>query len=108
MLETTFGLFQGGTATNVTLRFCPFRARWIKQLHWHPDQQLRQQPDGCLDLTLPVSDFREIKMKILQYGADVEVLAPEALRREIINEIKNMDALYRKGPPAACKSREKK
>ncbi len=107
LLETAFGLFQGNAPIPVTLRFCAFRARWIKQQHWHPDQQLCQQPDGCLDLTLPVSDFREIKMKILQYGADVEVLAPEALRKEIENEIKKMDALYKKGPPDACRNDEK-
>jgi len=108
LLEGTFGLFQGGTAIPVTLRFCPFRARWIKQQHWHPDQKLCEQPDGCLDLTLTVSDFREIKMTILQFGADVEVLAPEALRQEIAKEINKMGTLYRKGAPDACKIGEKK
>jgi len=98
LLDSTFGLFQGGPAVPVTLRFCPFRARWIRQQQWHPDQCLIEQPDGCLDLTVPVSDFREIKLQILQFGADVEVMAPEALRQEVISEIKRMGYLYQQRP----------
>ncbi len=50
--------------------------------------------DGCAELTLPVSDFREIKMNILSFGADVEVLKPESLKAEIRAEIERMKALY--------------
>ena len=100
LLESSFGLFQGTRTVPVTLRFCPFRARWIRHQHWHPDQCLTEQPDGCLELTVPVSDFREIKMQIMQFGADVEVIAPEELRREIEAEIAKMYHLYRQRPPA--------
>jgi predicted DNA-binding transcriptional regulator YafY len=93
LLEGAFGLFQGGRTVPVTLRFNAFRARWIREQHWHPDQQITENPDG-LDLTLPVADFREIKLKILQFGADVEVLAPESLRREIKEEIDRMKSVY--------------
>ena len=96
LLDSVFGLFQGSEPTSVTLRFCPFRARWIRQQHWHPDQILAEQPDGCLDLTLPVADFREIKMRILQFGADCEVLAPAALRDEIQAEIDRMMKVYQR------------
>jgi predicted DNA-binding transcriptional regulator YafY len=98
LINSTYGLFQGGAATPVTLRFCPFRARWIRQQRWHPDQCLIEQPDGCLDLTVPVSDVREIKLQILQFGADVEVIAPETLRHEVLNEIKKMEHLYQQKP----------
>ena len=100
LLESSFGLFQGARTVPVTLRFCPFRARWIRHQHWHPDQCLTEQPDGCLELTVPVSDFREIKMQIMQFGADVEVIAPEELRRESEAEIAKMNHLYRQRPPA--------
>jgi predicted DNA-binding transcriptional regulator YafY len=94
LLEGAFGLFQGDRTVPVTLRFNAFRARWIKEQHWHPDQQIIENPDGGLDLTLPVADFREIKLKILQFGADAEVLAPESLRREIKEEIDRMKSVY--------------
>ena len=100
LLESTFGLFQGGPAIPVTLRFRPFRARWIKQQQWHPDQCLIEHPDGCLDLSVPVTDFREIKMQILQFGADVAVISPEALRQEVKKEIKKMHRIYQLVTPA--------
>lgn len=96
LLQSVFGLFQDGEPILVTLRFCPFRARWIRQQHWHPDQVLTEQPDGCLELTLPVADFREIKMAILQFGADCEVIAPAVLRDEIRAEIDGMAEVYRR------------
>ena len=38
----------------------------------------------------------EVKMKILQFGADVRVLEPEELIREIREEIKKMQGVYGK------------
>jgi predicted DNA-binding transcriptional regulator YafY len=95
LLDSAFGLFQGDDTTAVTLRFTPFRSRWVREQHWHPAQQMTELPDGSLELTLPVADFREIKMKILQFGADCEVLAPDVLREEIRGEIQKMKGLYR-------------
>ncbi|MEW6669269.1 MAG: WYL domain-containing protein [Thermodesulfobacteriota bacterium] len=94
LLENAFGIFQGPKAVKVTLRFTPFRARWVREQHWHPDQEMTLLPDGGLDLTFPVTDFREVKMKILQFGADVKVLAPEQLIREIDKEIQRMQGVY--------------
>ncbi len=96
LLDSAFGLFQGDDTTAVTLRFTPFRARWIREQHWHPAQQLSELPGGGLELTLPAADFREIKMRVLQFGADCEVIEPEALRREIEQEIEKLGRLYRK------------
>jgi predicted DNA-binding transcriptional regulator YafY len=90
LLESAFGIFQHRDTQPVTLRFNPFRARWIREQVWHPDQKVVENADGTLDLTIPVADFREIKMWILQYGADVCVLAPEALRREVADEVRKM------------------
>lgn len=94
LLEGSWGIFQGDPSVPVTLKFNAFRARWIQEQMWHPDQQMKPTEDGGILLTLPVSDFREIKMKILQFGADVEVLEPEELRREILEEIWRMKGIY--------------
>lgn len=90
LIHSSFGIFQGGKEIPITLRFNPFRARWIKEQMWHPSQTLKELPDGGLDLSFPVTDFREVKLKILQFGADVEVIEPEELRAEVKNEIKKM------------------
>jgi predicted DNA-binding transcriptional regulator YafY len=67
----------------------------VREQLWHPTQELRATPEGGVDLTFPVADFREVKMMILQFGGDVEVLTPEALRDEIGAEVARMREVYR-------------
>ncbi|WP_144311508.1 helix-turn-helix transcriptional regulator [Desulfonatronospira thiodismutans] len=95
-VESSFGIFQDRTSRPVVLRFSPFRARWIREQVWHPDQKMRELEDGSLELEIPVADFREIKLKILSFGADVEVIRPESLRREVAAEIQKMKKIYQK------------
>jgi predicted DNA-binding transcriptional regulator YafY len=93
-LEGAYGIFQGKEKIPVTLLFTPFRARWIREQVWHPEQKMTEQPDGSIEMTFPVADFREVKLKILQFGADVEVVGPEDLRQEIAEEISRMAEIY--------------
>ena len=94
LIQSSFGIFQGGKPFPVVLQFNPFRAQWIREQVWHPEQKMEVLPDGGLRLILPVTDFREVKMKVLQFGADVEVIEPEELRREIREEIQKMTKIY--------------
>ncbi len=94
-LEGAYGIFQGGKTIPVRLRFCAERARWIRLQDWHEKQRLVPLPDGRLELFLLVADLREIRLKVLQFGADVEVLEPEELRESICEEIGKMGRLYR-------------
>lgn len=55
---------------------------------------MEEQPDGSLVLRFKVTDFREVKLRILQFGADVEVIAPEELRDEILAELGRMVKVY--------------
>ncbi len=93
-LDGAFGIFQDTDIVKVKLRFTPERARWIREQIWHPKQKIQEMLDGGLELTLPVADFREIKLRILQYGSDVEVVEPSALRQEVKEEISRMSELY--------------
>lgn len=95
LIEDAFGIFQAQETVPVVLRFTPFRARWIKEQFWHPDQTMTRVDDGSLELSFPVADFREIKLKILQFGADVEVISPEDLRQEVQDEINKMIKIYK-------------
>jgi predicted DNA-binding transcriptional regulator YafY len=93
-LEGSFGIFQGAASIPVSLRFNPFRARWVREQLWHPAQEVRPTPDGGIELSFPVADFREVKMMILQFGADARVLAPEALRQELMEEVARLKQMY--------------
>lgn len=96
LIQSSFGIFQGGNPIPVILQFNPFRSQWIREQVWHPEQKMETLQDGRLRLVLPVTDFREVKMKVLQFGADVEVIEPEELRKEIREEIEKMSKIYPK------------
>ena len=93
-LEESFDIFQGSSTIPVTLRFNEFRSRWVREQLWHPAQQLSETEDGGIEITFPVADFREVKMMILQFGADVRVVSPAELREEIAAEAERMRGMY--------------
>lgn len=93
-LGSGYGIFSGKDVTWATLKFTPARARWVSAEQWHPAQRSRTESDGSYVLELPYSDPRELVMDILRHGADVEVLAPPALRAEAQRIIAAMQARY--------------
>jgi predicted DNA-binding transcriptional regulator YafY len=81
-----FGIFKGAKLRTVVLDFSPAMARIVGSEFWHHDQRMEPRPDGVLRLSLPVADLTEIRMKVLQYGREVEVVAPEELRQQVAAE----------------------
>ncbi len=61
---------------------------------WHPRQKSRFEKDGSFLLEIPYADSRELVMDILRHGADVEVLSPAALRREVVAALHAAAARY--------------
>ena len=82
-LASGYGIFSGKAVTWATLRFSPTAALWVMSEEWHPEQREIVEPDGHYRLEIPYSDDRELVMDILKHGADIEVLAPKALRERI-------------------------
>lgn len=98
LVEGAFGIFQGQDRIFLVLRFSPFRSRWIREQVWHPHQRYKERIDGGLEITFPVADFHEVKMRVLPFGTDCEVAAPEELRREVGMEIGKMAVFYGSQP----------
>lgn len=92
--QSSFGLYKGGSAKQVTLRFTPEKAKWIDDQIWHKEQKTKILDDGFLELSFPVSDFTEIVREILKHGAGVEVVKPEELRELIKTEVSKMASIY--------------
>lgn len=89
-LGSGYGIFSGEATAWASLRFTPSRARWVAHEIWHPEQRSKFEADGSYVLEVPYSDPRELMMDVLKYGADVEVLAPAALREQVRDEIAKM------------------
>jgi len=87
-LAAGYGIFAGKKVEWATLRFTPQAARWVAAESWHPNQRSRLEPDGSYVLELPYSEPRELVMDILRHGADVEVLAPPALRQHVAEALR--------------------
>lgn len=79
---------------DVLVRFAPAVARRVAETRWHPSQELEQQPDGSLLWRGRVAGSREIRIWILGWGADAEVLEPAALRDEIATELGRAARVY--------------
>lgn len=94
-IANSFGIFKGQEAAKAVLRFSPKIARLIREQCWHPKQVMQDEADGSLLLTLPVADLTEIQMKALQFGSQVEVIAPPELRCQVAAEAAAMRGIYK-------------
>ncbi len=68
---------------DVLLRFAPGVAARVREATWHPTEQVTTEDDGSLVWRAKVSGTIEIRLWILSWGADVEVLAPIDLREDV-------------------------
>jgi predicted DNA-binding transcriptional regulator YafY len=87
-LGSGYGIFAGRKVEWATLKFTPEAARWVSAQNWHPKQRARVEKDGSYVLELPYAEDRELVMEILKFGADVEVLAPPALRQRVADALR--------------------
>lgn len=98
LVEGAFGLI-GGQRTRVRIAFASRVARFVRRRTWHPSQRLEEQPDGGVVLELDVRGTVELTSWILGFGEHAEVLAPEALRREIAESLAAASQRYANRSP---------
>ncbi len=91
---TSYGIFGGKPVHTAVLRFSSQATRWVADEQWHPDQQGIWLGDGGYELRIPYGDPRELIMDILKYGFEVEVVAPDGLRREVAERLKRAAEKY--------------
>ncbi|MDU8912497.1 WYL domain-containing protein [Aestuariicoccus sp. MJ-SS9] len=67
----------------VVWRFLPAAAPVARQFVFHPDQQMTEEPDGSVLVRFNASGHLEMVWYLYQWGDQVEVLAPDALRQMV-------------------------
>jgi predicted DNA-binding transcriptional regulator YafY len=65
----------------VVWRFAPDAVPTARHFVFHPNQKLTEEPDGSLTVTFEASGHLEMAWHLYQWGDQVEVLAPESLRK---------------------------
>ncbi|MET0123038.1 MAG: WYL domain-containing transcriptional regulator [Candidatus Thiodiazotropha sp. 6PLUC9] len=90
-----YGIFSGPAKHQAVLRFSKQRARWVANEQWHPQQKSQWLEDGRYELSLPYANPEELIMDLMRYGADVEVVSPAELRKEIETRFRLAAAVYK-------------
>ena len=79
----------------VRLKVSAHQSNYIRSLPMHSSQKETEQNDDYSIFTLEVRPTFDFQQMILKNGADMEVLSPEWLRREIANKIIEMSNNYK-------------
>jgi len=81
--ESSYGIYAGKADKQAILKFSPYIARWVKDEMWHPNQIGQWDIDHSYQLQIPYNKDEELIQDILQYGEEIEVLAPRELRQKL-------------------------
>ncbi len=79
---------------HVVIRFSTEVAKRAAETRWHPSQELEWEKEGSLIWRANVAGMREIRIWILGWGADAEVLEPAELRDTVADQLRRGAALY--------------
>lgn len=81
---------------DVVIRVDDSQAKYFRSLPKHSSQKETDPIDRWPVFTYRLVPTYDFKQELLSYGADVEVLAPESLRKEMADIAAAMNKLYRK------------
>jgi proteasome accessory factor B len=90
----TFGA-QGGTGDyRVRIRFDSSAAFYIRERRWHPTQEMKDLPNGGIELSLRLADLEEVERWILSWGVHAVALEPSELVESIRTTAKRVNEQY--------------
>jgi len=78
----------------VVIRFAPSVAARVQEARWHPSQQVTVEADGSLTWRATVAGTIEVRLWVLQWGDDAEVLAPLSLRNDVAATVRRAAERY--------------
>jgi proteasome accessory factor B len=93
-LGRAWGVIADQEEVEVELRFDAAIAGLVTETTWHPSESVTREPDGSVTWRARVPGTLEIRRWILQWGAQVEVLAPPELRDEVAATYRKAGARY--------------
>ena len=93
-LRSAWDIIADQPATDVLLRFPAAVASRVRETTWHPSQRLTDEPGGSVLWSATVAGTIEIRLWILGWGDDVEVLQPTSLREDVRATLQRALARY--------------
>jgi predicted DNA-binding transcriptional regulator YafY len=92
-LESAFDIVYGDPV-KVRIWFSANQARYINERKWSRNQEIVDQEDGSIILSMKTSGWWDVKRWVLSYGSEAKVLEPEDLKKEILAELKSAQDSY--------------
>jgi proteasome accessory factor B len=89
------GVLGGEGDYHVAIRFKGTVATRVREREWHESQEMKELPDGGLELRLHLGALAEIENWVLGWGDSAEVIEPAELRDRIRKTISAMAENYR-------------
>ncbi len=86
-INDPFGIILGEPFT-ARIRFSEEQAPYIQELRWPEGSGLEQQEDGTLILTVHTAGAYELKRWVLSFGPSAQILEPDFLRMEILEDLR--------------------
>ena len=83
-----------GPDTDVVILFAPRIAPLIREVNWHPTQQIQKLKDGVIQFEVTVAGWQEIGWWVLSWGDEATVVKPKALQTWIARTARKMVKLY--------------
>ena len=93
--QHAFGVETYEAADKVVLKFSKQQGNYVKTFPLHQSQRILEETEDSLIIEIFIHTTNDIKMELLKYGADVEVLEPIGLRNEIKKRVLETSSLYK-------------
>ena len=96
-IKKPFGIFLNDNEENVVKVILLFKKRFSKFISTyviHPEQKLKTNENGTVEVSFPSFINPELIGEILKFGSDVKVLAPKKLKEELKKNLEEIMKLY--------------
>jgi proteasome accessory factor B len=88
------GVLGGERDYRVVIRFSAEVSDRVREREWHESQEMRNLPDGRLELRLRLGALPEIERWVLTWGGDAEVVQPKELRDRLRKTVSTLLKVY--------------
>ncbi len=89
-----FGVIVGDSPTEVRIKACPNKVKYLRRLPLHRSQKEMPQEDGSSVFIYNVAPTYDFIQELLSHGDEIEVLSPLELRDKVASIISNMNSKY--------------
>lgn len=82
-LRDSFGVRSGNEQFDVVIRFNEIVADYIREKRWHDSQQLKELPNGGVELRLKLSSLVEVERWVLGWAGNAKIIQPPELAKAV-------------------------